>query len=196
MSNHTQEWKAILECFASTQCRCEETLQGRACRNYEIAHLKGHQFDLGFVAVKGGDFVSSFPDKIQSLLDRFQQELTLSMVALGKNRREWGNTLCHHAQLSGARKIYSNRTCLACLFRTPIHMLPCSHSVCEECAGDLGANMTSEAHTATLTRCPFGCSRSWASLELPQGRWTIRKKPIQAGVRILSLDGYVQLRVN
>jgi hypothetical protein len=28
-------------------------------------------------------------------------------------------------------------------------------------------------------------------MELPQGRWTTRKKPTQAGVRILSLDGFV-----
>jgi hypothetical protein len=82
-------------------------------------------------------------------------------------------------------EIVSNRTCLACLSRTPIHVLRCGHSICDQCATSLSTHVSDDCTILHLNSCPFGCT-SWQMRD----SFKIRRKPREAGVRILSRDGY------
>jgi hypothetical protein len=100
----------------------------------------------------------------------------------------WSQNLWSSSKECGISAIISNRTCLSCLTRTPNNLLPCSHLVCDCCVENLRYRQPRENQDVVVSRCPFGC------------RWTvnqclIQKKPVEAGVRILSLDGYVTLHL-
>lgn len=78
--------------------------------------------------------------------------------------------------------IYSNRTCLACLCRSPEKVLPCGHAVCDVCVRRWGRRR-GPAHVYRLHHCPvcdkvLACDRSMISLSPPT-----------AGMRLLTIDG-------
>lgn len=76
--------------------------------------------------------------------------------------------------------LHSITTCLSCMCRPPEHMMPCRHTLCDECVVLFGsANSSAEYHT-DFTSCPF-CG---ANFQL-----TIRRLPPTKGPLILSLDG-------
>lgn len=179
---YTQKWRLVLEDFSRTRCRCEQMYHGQRCINYRLLHVKGHQFDgKGRDNFLEGPFVSRFLDTLDSLQDELARKLphflreTITTVELKEE-------LWQHAKSCNAGRIFSNRTCLACLSRTPTHTLPCNHSICDPCAWTLDSHKRHEGQNIVILRCPLGCE--WVS-----DNWTIRRKPSEAGVRILSLDG-------
>jgi hypothetical protein len=58
-----------------------------------------------------------------------------------------------------------------------------NHSICDPCASAFNSHKCHGEQSIVIPQCPLGCE--WPSLS----NWTIRRKPSEAGVRILSLDG-------
>lgn len=193
LSSYCQKWKEVLEEFWKTRCRCEEMLHGNRCMNYHNTHTKGHQFLIRNAEnVKLGDFKSGFADTME---DRNKEFHDCLQTFLGDRntipgRNKWSVNMSTESKKCGIEQIVSNRTCLTCLFRTPIHLLPCNHSLCDECAVDLNRSYLQDDHVLELSSCPLGCQ--WSAR---LNKFTITRKPTQAGVRILSLDGYVRLKL-
>jgi hypothetical protein len=80
----------------------------------------------------------------------------------------------------------SHSACFSCLFEPPEHGLPCGHVICTKCLKDFRSRL----HYRTIIeieRCPI-CDDSLG--------WRVALKPDAAGVRILTLDGYVQPEIS
>jgi hypothetical protein len=176
-----QEWRETLEEFSMTHCRCEKMSFGARCENYGALHVKGHQFNLrGPQRVRYGAFRSSFPTEINLLCEQLSD--CLLPLLSSPNRYNWGRSMWEVSKRFSIDTIFSNRTCLTCLLRTPTNLLPCGHLICENCALNLHNGGADDDSILTLPRCPLGCQ--WTVEQ-----WSIRRKPLEAGVRILSLDG-------
>jgi hypothetical protein len=82
----------------------------------------------------------------------------------------------------------SHTTCFGCLYSLPIHTLYCGHVICQQCMENY-SQATSSGLLRTLVACPLcnGPENHWAKA------CTIEMRPPNAGVRILSLDGWVYL---
>jgi hypothetical protein len=181
--HYIHKWREILEEFAKVHCRCENFLRGARCENYGISHVKGHQYNLpGDERVRRGVFKSTFPDAIDGLCRDLNSLLT--PIFSGSGSYNWNRSIWEISKRAGIEKVISNRTCLTCLSRTPIHLLPCGHLICDKCAKSLGSASTEQVDVILVKRCPLGCS--WNV-----DKFWIRKKPKDSGVRILSLDGSV-----
>jgi hypothetical protein len=186
MLSYSGQWQKVLELFNQKQCRCEMIYEGQRCTNYRDRHNQGHQFALnGAGRVRAGDFESDFTDNIRALHRAFVDRLKYSSIRRSQNPRVWAQELYKESRLCGVVEIVSNRTCLACLSRTPVHVLPCSHSLCDECATGLSTHVSEDSTLVLLSHCPFGCN-PWQL----RGAFTVRRKPMEAGVRVLSFDGY------
>ena len=181
---YTEKWRDVLHEFYNTLCRCEEVINGERCTNFMTLHLKGHQFARGKTSLLVGAFRSSFVNSIDDFVSRFGRELAQAAekYCQPEKTKEWASKMWHNAKTSGIDSLFSNRTCLTCLANTPIHLLPCRHSVCDPCLVDLCHTESAAGCVMSLRRCPLGCS--WAVPE-----WPVARKPREAGVRILSLDG-------
>jgi hypothetical protein len=192
VSSYSEKWRGILEDFYNTQCRCETTLRGEQCQNYRNLHRKGHQFNLGGDRIVLGEFTSTFEQQIDGLVQSFTEELRSNVARAFQLAPSavWNKDLWTAAKLSRIRTILSNRTCLTCLSRTPIHVLPCNHSICDQCLTTLSQTGSPTTHILTLQRCPLSCQ--WVN----KREWSITRKPPEAGVRLLSLDGYVHRPLN
>lgn len=85
---------------------------------------------------------------------------------------------------SPAHKFTSHLICVCCFMDIAQHPLPCGHILCTSCVKGYGDCVNK--HDFSLRWCP---------LHPDETRWDvafiIRFKPEFAGVRILSLDGYV-----
>jgi hypothetical protein len=135
--------------------------------------------------VLAGPFRSSFGDAIGAMHKTFSDKLNASLK--NWNLKKWSTQLWTSAKNCGAGQLFSNRTCLTCLSRTPIHILPCEHSLCDGCVDDLSRSRESQhvlEEVQVIRRCPLGCD--WVDCD----EWVVRRKPSEAGVRILALDGF------
>ena len=74
----------------------------------------------------------------------------------------------------------SNTTCLACLRRSPEHVLRCGHSMCSTCVEIFGEGSYDAEREYIVKRCLL-CGGA----EL----LTVRLKPPTAAMRVLSVDG-------
>jgi hypothetical protein len=79
------------------------------------------------------------------------------------------------------RRIRSDDTCLACLRRKPEYILPCGHSVCENCALVFGECNEHNRWVFEIHNC-FLCGMELRDV-------TVKVKPDNAGVIALSIDG-------
>ncbi len=82
-------------------------------------------------------------------------------------------------------QLKSNTTCYICFYRRPTAPLRCGHSFCGVCFRRLNQD-GSEKHVVILRNCPLHREEDDQPL-------TVEFKPSNAGVRVLTLDGYVQL---
>lgn len=80
------------------------------------------------------------------------------------------------------KSLVSHSTCFSCLMSPPQHALPCGHILCTPC---LSAYGTQERDAIEISSCPMHLDTTFRS-------WKIFLKPEAAGVRILTLDGYVK----
>lgn len=86
-------------------------------------------------------------------------------------------------QVGGAQWFKSNLSCFSCLRDMPEHPLPCGHVVCSPCARMFGRQ--SSKTSFLLENCPLQWNDQFDSAV------EISMKPVLAGIRVLSLDGYV-----
>lgn len=169
--------------------RCEATDgQKSRCRNRWDGHEKGHQYlrtrvndTSGLPTLKIGVFKNSF--NANAVVEALHKEV---FKLLDSDRSTQIRALCHHSRISNVFKIVSNRTCLGCLSNCPVYVLPCEnkiqHAICEKCAEHFSNADTPHSTNLTIGQCPFGCSLSTSP-------WYLRRKPLNAGTRILTLDG-------
>ena len=177
-------WQQVLAQFGEEQCRCQATFRGQRCQNFKDRHFHGHQFAVGDAdRVRTGDFESRYSGSIDGLHKAFCKSVLNSAVLRTRSIDKWIDELWIQSRKCHIEEILSNRTSLACLCRTPIQVVPCRHSICEICAADLSTHAPGGATLLTLKCRPFGCR--WSSGKSFQ----IYRKPTEAGVRVLSLDG-------
>lgn len=84
-----------------------------------------------------------------------------------------------------AEEFISHSTCFSCLFEPPEYALPCGHILCTSCLRAYG-----HANGQTIIEID-GCP-SEALIRPRCGLWRIFLKPAAVGIRILTLDGYVE----
>ncbi|KAJ4183357.1 hypothetical protein NW755_009848 [Fusarium falciforme] len=173
-----------------------ETPEGRQqCVNAP----SGHPHHQGGKAVKGGDKGHVSSHTLEQLQEKFRHRVEKAFVEL---RSKLKNHSDDHERLREASKIHlvqarqfyesigntdelvSHLTCLVCLDGVPEHSLPCGHVICRACAEAAGES--TPGGIVTLQACPLQDHRKDYWLR----GWVGYIKPSQAGLRILSLDGY------
>lgn len=199
--------KFLIEVFFSfrsvyVQCSYIGLKYGELCVCSSATHVKGHQDCRGYVFADGpfrSTFNAAFGDKWVALiadhLDTYQKELTYSIENGGR-----GTSNLLHMQQSHSRRlesffesfdstepVRSHTTCLCCLMQMPKHPLPCGHVLCTECIRSFGKVCPNRV-TWEMPFCPLHRSETEGKWLKP---WIIKSKPAFAGVRLLSLDGYV-----
>jgi hypothetical protein len=92
-----------------------------------------------------------------------------------------------HVMIKGKPGRYTSHTvCFCCLLRPPEHALPCGHVLCTQCVMIYGRGKPGSRCAIEINHCPM------ESHNVQVGQpWAIYLKPDAAGVRILTLDGYV-----
>ena len=91
-----------------------------------------------------------------------------------------------HVAQGQTEKFASHSACFSCLFEPPEYALPCGHILCTPCLKAYGRIRNSTL--VEIYECPLEPSkRQWYQ------NWRVFLKPPSAGVRLLSLDGYVYL---
>jgi hypothetical protein len=164
-----------IELHGGSLVRCVNTLGGH--------REKGHQFPRistrdGYRQLLG-DFQSTFRR------DELIQDLKLEVRRLQSNRDlpSIRLSLLELARVTGLSQLKSNMTCYICFCRMPTQSLPCGHSFCDHCLQALNENPDAdEEHVIVLHNCPLHPCKWKKDL-------TLRLKPRNAGVRILTLDG-------
>lgn len=88
------------------------------------------------------------------------------------------------ASEAGVVPFISQSTCFSCLVEPSEHALPCGHILCSSCLRAYGR--TTAKNVVEINDCPI------ESLTRPRYHmWKVFLKPADAGIRILTLDGYV-----
>lgn len=154
------------------------------CLNFLDGHTKGHQFRPSGIFGKFpwrkpyllvGDFEADFDlDDYADCIDDIVQEL------LAHGRTATYRLLAKEVTARKIGLVKSNTTCLGCLARRPLWLLPCEHMLCEECLQRFGRSNTLEERVTRLVGCPFGDSSAEVTFAL---------KPRNAAARTLALDG-------
>ena len=201
---------AALENFCDHHWPCEfiKSGGGARCVNVRSGHgTKGHQLKNGKVLAIG-NYVSQFSFK--SYHETFQfdvfSRLHESLGLLHTQIQKAGKTevkaaaelhkdtvMAHfynHAEearvsfRSRPVPLISQSTCFSCLIEPPEHALPCGHILCSSCLRAYGR--PKGKNVVEIDGCPI------ESLSMPRYHvWKVFLKPVDAGVRILTLDGYV-----
>ena len=164
---------------------------------------KGHQLKNGKVLAVGG-YVSSFSftdyrykfqadvySRLEELLGRLrsrvQEGAAVEAQAAAEIHKE--EVLVHfynHSARGRPEAFISHSTCFSCLFEPPEHALPCGHILCTTCLRAYG-------HSRGRTLVEIGdCPLELSKRRSRHGFWRVFLKPDAAGIRILTLDGYIQ----
>ena len=179
------------------------------CVNSKSSHAaKGHQSPYGRIVY--GDYESAFTcfdfsdqwkiflkKRLQEIEAEFQEKRNATLPRndspVSANDRILAYEL--HKQYMGdffrsykghnASSFISLTTCYCCLMEVPEHPLQCRHVLCTGCIKAYGYQH--DSHSMYMDYCPLHWSEKF---DRP---WIIHFKPEYAGVRILSLDGYVML---
>ena len=195
---------------------CECTQWCKSCPNGDQLGLisetpfvqhgsKGHQLKNGKVLAVGG-YVSSF--SFESYRNKFQADVYSRFDELLKRLRsrvQEGGELepqaaaeihkddimvqfYSHSARGRPEAFISHTTCFSCLFGPPEHALSCGHVLCTSCLRAYG-------HPRGRTVVEIdGCPMEQSTRRSRYGSWRVFLKPDAAGLRILTLDGYVLYR--
>lgn len=175
--------------------------------NVSSGHEKGHQRPDGKLFMVG-KFVSAFHSHKEQETNDFLKDIQAHLKKLAELKSQQDlvgyeaeerevsklhlrHTLSKYTRFWGSRPhnqqpLTSHTTCFSCLMFVPIHTLCCGHVICERCV--LSYSLKSQHdNLRRVAVCPLCCNISdpWLS------PWEITIKPPTAGLRILSLDGYV-----
>lgn len=193
-----------LDNFCGRHWPCEFTNpKGDRCVNVRSGHgAKGHQLKSGKL-LAAGDYQSSFSfagyrEKFRydvyakltaihaKVRERMQDERSEDRAAAEIHKESVLLPFFEHAFRGDQRAFVSHSVCYVCLFESSEHALPCGHTICGPCLrayGKLGRSSLVEIY-----ECPMEPRQNrW---RLP---WKVHLKPPAAGVRILTLDGYVRV---
>lgn len=202
---------AALEYFCDRYWPCSfVSKKGKACVNVKSSHnAKGHQTAQGKI-FSSGRYVSAFSSsnfsdkwkiflkkRLQEIEAEFQEKrnatvprndspLTVNdrILAYDLHKRCMGDFFrSYHGY--NALKFISLTTCYCCLMEVPEHPLQCGHVLCTTCIKAYGHQH--DSHSTYMNYCPLHWKQRF---DRP---WIIHFKPDYAGVRILTLDGYVML---
>jgi hypothetical protein len=167
------------------------------CLNRWDGHEKGHQFQPQTKQSRRESRESTHSVPIMRV-GQYQNSVTPGTVIdavyaevnrmLESERSFQISAMSQNAQSSGVSRLVSNRTCLTCLSNCPTYVLPCvpsQHAICESCFERFSVANNELECVLSLERCPLGC-------HFQSSPWTVRKKPKNAGARILTLDGYAK----
>jgi hypothetical protein len=166
---------------------------------------KGHQNSAGKIIGAGGyqsdfvfdDYADRFIDEIRTNLKKIQQEvydLTFRRKRLTEEEaasevhRQYMNLF--YQNVGDVYHFVSHSTCFSCLRELPEHPLPCGHVLCTPCVKAYGQQY--EKTVIKLDYCPLHLGETEFLNDFP---WRIKVKPLHAGTRILSLDGYLQSKL-
>jgi hypothetical protein len=189
--------------FYDKKLRCEyRSHKIEACVNVKNAHRKGHQSAHG--TIEGGDWRCS--QSYGEIANDIRDKLHTKVQEIGQEYRDYirsdkageGDELCkayrcHKIMVHKYREslgeyiasFKSHFTCLSCLMEAPEHTLPCGHTLCTSCVSAAGRSLGSGFFETES--CPL--DKVGVMLD-PLYRAAV--KPAQAGVRILTLDGYAR----
>ncbi|KAI9738682.1 MAG: hypothetical protein M1834_008187 [Cirrosporium novae-zelandiae] len=154
----------------------------KGCLYNKRGHAKGHRDSLG--RITRGDFESGESEFWASvdckLMKRVHNPnvniLNRHRYTLRKYQSFWSET-------------YDNKTCFACLYCSPNHILPCGHGLCDYCVTELSLpkQLVDDPYVFEIEKCIF-CGSSDTTLP-SSWPWSIRIKPPTAGLRALGFDG-------
>lgn len=202
-------------CVAALEHFCDEnwpcnfvTKKGKACVNMKSSHLaKGHQNAHGRV-IAAGPYQSAFSvfnfadqwkvflkSRLQEIETEFQEKRNAILpkkddpisindraLAYSVHKKNMGQFFRSYDGYT-ASKFVSLTTCYCCLMEVPEHPLQCGHVLCTGCIRAYGYQH--DSHSMSMDYCPLHPD---ARFNKP---WIIHFKPDYAGVRVLTLDGYV-----
>lgn len=170
------------------------------CVNSGGMHKKGHQDEDGRI-IAAGSYTSDFTYEqfldewrlcLQENISQLQEELRDAMSSHEVSEEEAilelhsENMRSFYRETKQINRFHSHDACVSCFTQISQHALPCGHILCTPCVKGYGS--CEDRFSFSLTRCPLQCHRQ---------RWPrpfiIRFKPDFAGLRVLSLDGYVCL---
>lgn len=202
-------------CFAALEHFCDKhwpcsfvSRKGKTCINVKSSHVsKGHQTARGKI-FSSGPYVSAFSsfnfaeewkmflkNRLQEIETAFQKQRNATVPEKDELLTMNDKFLAHDIHKRNmerffrsyegynADKFVSLTTCYGCLMEVPEHPLKCGHVLCTECIKAYGHQH--ESHSMLMYYCPLHSSQKF---DKP---WIIHFKPDYAGVRVLSLDGYV-----
>lgn len=184
--------------------------KGKACVNVKSSHTaKGHQTAQGKI-ISSGRYESAFScfnfsdqwktflkDWLRKIETEFQDKRNASLpkkdapmtvndriLAYDLHKKRMGRFF---GSFDGydASNIVSLTTCCCCLMEVPEHPLQCGHVLCTGCIKAYGHQH--DSHSMIMKYCPLH------STQIFDRPWIIHFKPDYAGVRILTLDGFVML---
>jgi len=89
-----------------------------------------------------------------------------------------------YSNLGDLSSYMNHSACFCCLRELPEHPLPCGHVLCSPCVKSYARRKNRV--TYGMESCPLHEANKWDQ------EWEIPIKPHLAGVRILTLDGYVK----
>lgn len=173
---------------------CSFTKDGYQCCNARKSHEKGHQADTGRILARNGQYQSPFDSDMffPVWIDSIDRDIKAQDSILRGIADRTPDTLARrHEQImanfykvmSPKGKVKSHLTCLCCVRKIPDNVLPCEHILCKECIRASGRSVE-EHGVVELRYCP---------LHPAESRWPtparIKFKPLEAGVRVLCLDG-------
>lgn len=219
MKKHQKILDEMLKTFCQKHAPCEYKSNRFDCVVSRISHTKGHQNDRGKIFADG-KYMSSFTyetykdkwekqlsDEISAASVHFQRARGLAQgkalttnASMGADssdslsQTEQAAIMKNHCSTLTAfyndtdqlESFRSHTACVCCFVHVPQHVLTCGHALCSKC-------ITAWAHeirdcSVVIQTCPLHPDQP-----MPGGHFTIGIKPKLAGVRVLTLDGYVGL---
>lgn len=198
---------AALEHFCDKYWPCSYVSPaGVACVNVRSSHgVKGHQDASGRI-ISAGDYVSQFSAALlvsewQNMIRGYLQAIESRLEDAAPSRfadsfKGVDNSKLfelHQQNLEiffgcfkrfNAFDFRSLTSCFSCLTEVPQHPLQCGHTLCTACVRAYGTS--NDRSSVSVNYCPLheNSTRDYS----PR---VVRFKPDFAGVRVLTLDGYV-----
>jgi hypothetical protein len=199
------EYKTYFDYTLKEFCSKHSPCRHKSCANVQQSHVKGHQNQRGKI-IAVGEYESEFSyedyynpwmadvlhdiKSLQSLesankrSDNRGRAIPDAVLALNQHVEI---LIQFYARAKLQSQFESQSTCVLCFMESSEHALPCGHVLCTPCVKGLGKKMSKTEYR--LKSCPVHTKKSRTKWENPH---VIRFKPKFAGVRLLSLDGYVK----
>ena len=183
-------------------CEYVQPCEGLRCVNVQSGHSsKGHQLKNGKVFAVGNylsrwsfeslqeEFHANVYFRLEELLNLLKQKIIPgedeTHVAANIHRDDVMPWFYRHVSGDGKSEKYnSHSVCFCCLSEPPEHPLPCGHVLCSPCIKTYGQQRGK--NEVEIQGCPLESYN--AQFYQP---YRLHTKPKAAGVRVLTLDGYV-----